>query len=195
MKIVTYAATSLVSLVLLGLFARAVPEALLRARAGERRGREAACEQLQPTSENPTLGRFPQHAPDFMLKDYAGRALRLSSLRGTVVLVNFWATWCETCVVEMPAMERLSERMRGKPFRLLAVSIDDGWEPIREFFAKGTSLQVLLDSSQEITRRYGTERFPESYIIDKDGYVRYYIVSNRDWDRDDVAACLDALME
>jgi peroxiredoxin len=194
-RVVAYAGACLVAGILVALFVRALPDAMARARDGEHAGRAAACEALQPAPGNPTLGRIPVAAPDFALKDYAGREVRLSSLRGQVVLVNFWATWCNTCVVEMASMERLVEKERGKQFRLLAVSVDDDWAAIRKFFAKGTPLDVLLDSSRDVPKRWGTEQFPESFLIDKDGVIRYYIVSNRDWSTPAVSACIDAMLD
>jgi peroxiredoxin len=194
-RVAAYAGAALVAGVLVGLFVRALPDAMARARDGEHAGRAAACEALQPAAGNPTLGRLPVAAPDFALKDYAGREVRLSSLRGQVVLVNFWATWCNTCVVEMASMERLVEKERGKNFRLLAVSVDDDWAAIRKFFAKGTPLEVLLDSERTVPKKYGTEQFPESFLVDKDGTIRYFIVSNRDWSAPAVTACIDAMLD
>ncbi len=190
-----YGGALLVAGTLVFLFARALPDAVERARAGELAAKASACEALNPTPVNDALGRVPVAAPDFTLKDYAGREVRLSSLRGNVVLVNFWATWCSTCVVEMPSMEKLVEKERGKPFRLLAVSVDDDWPTVRKFFAKGTPLDVVLDSTRSVPKRWGTEKFPESFIIDKDGTIRYYIVSNRDWSAPAVSACIDALAD
>jgi peroxiredoxin len=194
-KWIVYAVASLFAGVLVGLFVVALPEAMARARDGEKRQAEAACDALQATHSSPTLGRFPVAAPDFTLKDWAGHEVSLSSLRGNVVLVNFWATWCGTCVVEMPSMEKLVTRMRGKPFRLLAVSVDDDWQAIRKFFAKGTPLEVLLDTTRETPKRYGTEKFPETFIVDKDGNLRYYVISDRDWSQPDIEACLDTLID
>jgi peroxiredoxin len=194
-KVLVYAPAVLVGTLLLALFARALPEAAERARDGYRRTHEAACEALRPAPHNPVLGELPQPAPDFTLQDYAGREVQLSSLRGQVVLVNFWATWCKTCVVEMPSMEKLVNNMKGKPFRLLAVSVDDGWPEVRRFFAGGTQLQVLLDPSRSIPKRYGTEKFPESFVVDRDGNVRYYVISDRDWSKPEVAACIESLVD
>jgi peroxiredoxin len=193
-KLVAYAVAAAIALLLGGLFVRALPDAVARAKAGAYSARDAECQALLPTAQNTVLGQLPAPAPDFQLKDYAGKDVQLSSLRGNVVLVNFWATWCNTCVIEMASMERLVRKESGKPFRLLAVSVDDAWEPIRKFFANGTPLEVVLDSSREIPKRWGTEKFPESFLIDKDGNVRYYIVSNRDWDAPTVASCIDAMM-
>ncbi|HEX4461038.1 MAG TPA: TlpA disulfide reductase family protein, partial [Polyangia bacterium] len=169
LRAVAYGTAAVVTAILAVLYGRALPDAMKHARDGEHAGREAACEALQPAPGNSTLGQLPVAAPDFQLKDYAGRETKLSSLKGNVVLVNFWATWCGTCVVEMPSMEKLVEKERGKAFRLLAVSVDDGWPEIRKFFAKGTPLEVLLDTTRDVPKQWGTEKFPESFIIDKDG--------------------------
>jgi thiol-disulfide isomerase/thioredoxin len=195
LRAVAYGTAAVVTAILVVLFGRALPDAMKRAHDGEHAGREAACESLQPAPGNPTLGQLPQPAPDFALKDYAGRETKLSSLKGSVVLVNFWATWCGTCVVEMPSMEKLVEHERGKAFRLLAVSVDDGWPEIRKFFAKGSPLEVLLDASRTVPKRWGTEKFPESFLVDKDGNIRYYVVSNRDWSTPAVSACIDAMLD
>jgi len=194
-RVAAYASASVVAALLVFLFVRALPDAMARAHDGEHAARTAACEALGPTAMNTALGRLPAAAPDFTLKDYAGREVKLSSLRGQVVLVNFWATWCSTCVVEMPSMEKLVESQRGKPFHLLAVSVDDDWPTVRKYFAKGTPLDVVLDSSRDVPRRWGTEKFPESFLIDKDGTIRYYIVSNRDWSSSSVSACIDAMLD
>jgi len=195
LRVVAYAVAGGLGLFLVTLFAIALPRAFDRAREGEHTARATACEALSPTSVNAKLGQLPVAAPDFALKDWQGHETRLSSLRGNVVLVNFWATWCGTCVVEMPSMERLVERMKGKPFRLLAVSVDDDWAAIRKFFAKGTSLEVLLDVPREVPQKWGTEKFPESFLVDKDGTIRYYIVSNRDWSAPAVSECIDAMLD
>lgn len=193
LALVAYGLAGALIVTLVVVFVMALPDAAKRAREGRRKSVEAPCEELQPTSVNAALGRLPAPAPDFALKDYMGRELRLSSLRGQVVLVNFWATWCKTCVVEMPSMETLVQRMRGRPFRLLAVSVDDSWKEVREFFSKGTPLDIYLDSERATPKAYGTEKFPESFLIDKNGDIRYYIVSDRDWSRPEVAACIEAM--
>ena len=195
MKGLVYVPAVLVGGLLSVLFARALPEAAERARDGLKRGQASACDSLRPDGTNPVLGELPQPAPDFTLKDYAGREVKLSSLRGQVVLVNFWATWCKTCVVEMPSMEKLVQKMAGKPFRLLAVSVDDDWPTVRKFFAGGTQLQVLLDTTRETPKRYGTDKFPESFLVDKEGNVRLYVVSDRDWSRPEATACIDSLLD
>ena len=118
----------------------------------------------------------------------------LDSSKGKVVLVNFWATWCTTCVVEMPSLEKLTRRMQGKPFTALAVSVDSEWDVVRKFFPEGAAMTVLLDKDKTIPARYGTEKFPESFLVDAEGNIRYFIVSERqNWHSDEVVACLEAL--
>jgi hypothetical protein len=92
-------------------------------------------------------------------------------------------------------MEKLVGAMKGKPFRLLAVSVDDDWPAIRKFFAKGTVLDVVLDKERSTPKRWGTEKFPETYIVDKEGNIRFYVISDRDWSEPAIAACLESLMD
>ncbi|MCS6913248.1 MAG: TlpA disulfide reductase family protein [Myxococcales bacterium] len=197
-RALAYGAAGLAMGVLVVHFLFSLPDALTRGREGVRRSREAPCQVLRPTPWNPVLGRLPQPAPDFQLPMHDGQPLRLSQLRGRVVLLNFWATWCSTCIVEMPSLERLAERMQGRPFTLLAVSVDESWDKVRAFFPQGTPMTVLLDSSKgrDIPSRYGTEKFPESFLIDPDGIIRYYIVSERrNWHSGEVRACIEALLD
>jgi peroxiredoxin len=195
-QLAAYGVSGLVTCALVGYFAWALPDALSRGREGVRRTREAPCQVLRPTASNPVLGRLPQPAPDFALKTHDGQEVKLSSLRGRVVLVNFWATWCPTCVVEEPSLERLATQMKNKPFSLLAVSVDENWDLVRQHFPKGSAMTVLLDKDKKVPQAYGTEKFPESFLIDRDGNVRYFVVSERQlWHTQEVRSCIDALIE
>ncbi len=130
-------------------------------------------------------------APDFSLTDLQGRKVRLSSLSGKVVFLNFWATWCAPCAREMPDLHAIGKELKGKPFVMLAVSVDaEGKSAIDPFLSKlfGSQLpdfEVLLDPKKEIASRYGTFKFPETYIIDREGKVRNKVVGVREW-RDDL---------
>src|SRR5262245_30755316 len=96
-KLTAYGVAAFVPVVLSGHFAASLPDAIERGREGVRRTREAPCQVLRPDARNAVLGKLPQRAPDFTLKNHDGQDVSLSSLRGRVVLVNFWATWCSTC--------------------------------------------------------------------------------------------------
>ena len=195
-QLTAYGVAGLVTCALVGYFAWTVPDAVQRGREGVRRTREAPCQVLRPTAQNPVLGRLPQPAPDFTLKTHDGQDVKLSSLRGRVVLVNFWATWCPTCAVEEPSLERLAESMKDQPFSLLAVSVDENWDLVRQHFPQGSKMTVLLDKERKAPQAYGTEKFPESYLIDRDGKVRYFIVSERQlWHSQEVKSCIQALID
>ncbi len=76
---------------------------------------------------------------------------------------------------------------------LLAVSVDDGWDPIRRFFVKGTKIGVLLDESKAIPKSFGTTQYPETYFLDGAGRVRYYFANSRNWAKPEAVACLESL--
>ncbi len=183
------------SVILLLLFLRAMPAAVRLAQAGEEKQRLLPCESLRPASASAKLGRFPIKAPAISALDYQGKPVSLDSLRGNVVLVNLWATWCPPCVTEMPSLEKLTVAMRGKPVRLLAVSVDEDWPTVRQFFAKGTPLEVLLDTERKVAEAFGTSKFPETFIVDKEGMLRYAVISDRDWSTPQVAECLERLAD
>lgn len=136
-------------------------------------------------------------APDFTLKDLAGRQVRLSDFRGKVVFLNFWATWCPPCREEIPSMVRLNRIMDGKPFQMLAVSIDEGGKDAVDNFVKnsGTVLPALLDTNQSISKRYGTTGVPETFILDKKGVIVKKVVGGMDWSDPQVVAFFNEIVK
>lgn len=114
----------------------------------------------------------------------AGRGSRigLDDLRGQVVLVNFWATWCKPCEEEMPAMQMLYEALHSRGFELVAISVDESAAPVEEFRDRmALDFPIALDPDQAISRAYQTMGFPESILIDADGRVIERYVGPRDW--------------
>ena len=155
------------------------------------RTRDGACQALEPTPLPAILRDKP--TPDFQLPDANGKTVSLKQQLGHPVLLNFWATWCAPCVEEIPSLEDLARRIEGTDLRMLAVSVDDDWAPIRRFFAKGSRIGVLLDKSHDIPKAWGTDKYPETFLIDAAGRVRYYYVNKRDWSRPEAVACLESL--
>ena len=153
--------------------------------------RDSACRALAPDPLSPKLRGL---APDFELADAAGKRWSLHALRDRPVLVSFWATWCPPCVEEMPSLETLARRL-GDRATVLAVSVDDSWDAIRKFFPSGTALTVLLDPTRQVPASFGTSQFPESFLIDRDGTVLYYVVSDRDWSSPRMRACIDTILD
>jgi peroxiredoxin len=122
-------------------------------------------------------------APEFHLKTIEGKSVRLADLKGKVVMVHFWATWCPSCIEEMPTLERLYRSLPGKDFLMLAVSEDEGGAGAVASFIRQNSLNfpVLLDPESEVARLYGTYKLPETYIVDRKGVVRYKAIGPQDW--------------
>jgi peroxiredoxin len=123
------------------------------------------------------------HAPEFRLQKYDGGSVSLSDLRGKVVMVHFWATWCPPCVEELPTLDQLHNSSLGKDFEMLAVSVDEGGAgAVAPFLQKNRlNLPVFFDPGGDVSRFYGTYKFPETYIVDRQGVVRYKAIGPRDW--------------
>jgi len=124
-----------------------------------------------------------QKAPDFVLEDLKGGSVSLGELRGKVVFLHFWATWCPPCLVELPGLQRFVEGLDEGQYALLAVCVDNE-EPARigDFLKSwGVEIPVYLDPGGSLARRFGTIRFPETYILDHEGGVCRKVIGAGDW--------------
>jgi peroxiredoxin len=136
---------------------------------------------LGDSSAPAPLGRGAK-APDFTLPKLGDGSVSLSDLRGRVVLVNFWATWCKPCEEEMPSMEQLYRRLQPRGFEMVAISVDDTTDPIDEFVERmSITFPIALDPGQKTARLYQTTGFPESLLVDRNGVVVERYVGPRDW--------------
>ena len=134
----------------------------------------AAETQLKPWAgkETPALAR----------PDLTGKLVDLKDLRGRVVVVNFWATWCEPCRDEMPSLERLRAKLSGRPFEVLTVNYGEGVAKIIAFLAKQKiSLPVLLDPEKEAAMAWKAGGLPMTFLVDAEGRVRYSAFGECDW--------------
>jgi thiol-disulfide isomerase/thioredoxin len=137
----------------------------------------------------------PSPAPPILGWTMEGKPFTLADAKGQVVFVNFWATWCPPCREEMPSMlqlgRELSARHPGR-FRMVAVSVDEGWPVVRQFFGGRIpqGVDVLLDPDQVVTREYyciarggcpDSFKFPETYVVDSSGKLVSFVVGPRDW--------------
>jgi peroxiredoxin len=207
---------------------------------------QAACKGLQPTLSNPALCpdgdrrcTLPQPAPDFTVTSHDGKSVRLSDFRGKVVLLNFWASWCETCKTEKPSLAGMSRRLGGDDYAVLTLASDTDWAKVllslavahqpaavpERFTRKapesraiptldealaayaqalpgGLPYAVYLDPPADddakvgaIGTAWGMTGVPESFLIDKQGRIRYYFVSKRDWTSSVADTCLQALID
>lgn len=120
-------------------------------------------------------------APDFTLPSLDGPNLRLQEQRGRVVMINFWASWCGPCRVEMPHLARLYEKYRGSGFTVLAVNIDESPQKAASLATQlGMRFPVLLDTDKKVSRLYDLSTMPSTVLVDRDGRVRYVHRGYRD---------------
>jgi len=120
-------------------------------------------------------------APDFTLPSLDGPNLRLQEQRGRVVMINFWASWCGPCRVEMPHLARLYEKYRGSGFTVLAVNIDESPQKAASLASQlGMRFPVLLDTDKKVSRLYDLSTMPSTVLVDRDGRVRYVHRGYRD---------------
>jgi peroxiredoxin len=137
--------------------------------------------------------RIGTAAPDFTVQD-ADRKVTLSELRGKVVVLNFWATWCPPCVEEMPSLVQMQQRMKNKGVEVLAVSVDADENAYHKFLKDhGIDLLTVRDADQKSNNLYGSFKFPETYIIDRNGVVRRKFIGAIDWNTPEVVDFLSKL--
>jgi peroxiredoxin len=137
----------------------------------------------RPTYEPATIVDMGDTAPDFLLEDTEGKKVSLASLRGKVVLVNFWATWCPPCRAEMPSMEKLNQAMANEDFVMLAINVEENGRSVVPDFLKKTPLRfsILYDDQGVVQNLYGVYKFPESFVIRKDGIIDDKVIGAIDW--------------
>lgn len=122
-------------------------------------------------------------APNFTLLDLDGNWASLSDYQGRVVLLNFWATWCGPCRVEMPGMEVVYQELKSKGFEVLAISSDpQGMVVTRPFIeTNGLTFPILHDSDYRVMATYGVRTLPMSFLVDRQGTIRHRVFGARDW--------------
>lgn len=122
-------------------------------------------------------------APDFVLEDLSGRRLSFKDLRGKVVFLNFWATWCIPCREEMPMMEKLHREFKQQGLEVVAVNIKENKKAVRKFVDElGLTFTVLLDKDGKVSEEYGAWAIPLSYFINRKGEFVGKVEGDRKWD-------------
>jgi peroxiredoxin len=135
-------------------------------------------------------------APDFTLDNLEARSVSLSSLKGKMVFINFWGTWCQYCLVEMPSIQRMYEQLKNKDFEILAISVNDTPEAAKSYVRDNKlSFPILLDLEYRATQLYGVRGFPTTYIVDKSGNLIGKLVGSREWDTPDVIEVFKAIID
>jgi thiol-disulfide isomerase/thioredoxin len=147
----------------------------------------ATAAELRPWSGGET--------PPLALEDLQGRKHDLAEYKGKVVLVNFWATWCEPCRAEMPSMERLRSSLAGKPFEVLGVNLAEPLSRIDKFTAAvPLAFPLLRDHDGAVAKAWRAKVLPASFLVGRDGRIRYFVYGELDWSSDAVRARVGELL-
>jgi cytochrome c biogenesis protein CcmG, thiol:disulfide interchange protein DsbE len=141
-------------------------------------------------------------APAYAAVTLDGDSVHLEGLRGRVVLLNVWATWCTPCVREMPALQRLHEKLDARGLSIVAVSVDaegsafGGDGDVRAFVEQfGLTFTVLRDASGRIESTFGVSGLPMTFLIDRDGRIQRKVLGAREWDDPELASDIESLLD
>lgn len=148
---------------------------------------QAAAGELKPWSGGPP--------PALTLSDTADARHSLADYRGRVVILNFWASWCEPCREEMPSLNRLKRAFAGKPVAVLAVNMGEGEGRVGEFLKSvPVEFPILLDRNSQVAKAWRVRLLPTTFIIGRDGRILYSYAGERDWADAEVRAKIGALL-
>jgi thiol-disulfide isomerase/thioredoxin len=140
--------------------------------------------------------RGEAQAPSLVLDDLGKTQRRLEDYRGRVLLVNFWAAWCPPCVHEMPSMQRLRDKLAGRPFEVLAVNMADSDADVRQFLRDKVSVTfpILMDRNGAALKAWKVFVFPTSFVLDTDGRIRFGVFGEIEWDAPEALERIEALL-
>jgi len=134
-------------------------------------------------------------APAFELQNENGEMVSLDQYRGKLVFLNFWATWCAPCVDEIPDMMALNSQFEGRPFQMLAISVDTDWQMVNDFYAEhGFDLPTLLDPGRQVASDYRATGYPETFLIDGDGVIARKYIGPMPWTHPQIVAEVEDLV-
>ena len=134
-------------------------------------------------------------APELKAQDMAGAPRTLADYRGKVVLLNFWATWCPPCQREMPSLERLREKMAGRPLEIVAISSAETPQEVKAYLSKmKLGFPVLLDTDSSNTRRWKVFALPTTFVLDAEGRVRHVLTGPAEWDEGEALSVVESLL-
>lgn len=136
-----------------------------------------------------------QKAAEFSLKNLAGKTVSLSASKGKVVLLNFWATWCPSCVSEMPSLNKLYKEIKSRGFEIIAVSTDGSASSVRDFREMHKlRFPVVMDEDREVIRLYHVFSLPTSFLINKEGFIVEKFYGEYDWTSQEVKGKIEKLL-
>ncbi len=154
--------------------------------------------QQPELSYNLTPVKKQTPASDFQLMNMDEEKIKLSDYRGKVVLLNFWATWCPPCIREMPSMEMLHQQVNADDFKVIAVNQMEEPDDVFAFTGQldvDPTFDIVFDSDSETSQAYAVRGLPTTYLIDKQGNIRYRAVGGREFNHPEVVKIINALIK
>jgi len=143
----------------------------------------------------PDVRTWQGPTPTLALKDLAGQLHRLAEYRGKVLIVNFWATWCEPCVEEMPSLQKLKDQLPAGRTEVIGVNLGENEIRIRQFVEKtGISFPLLLDRDGDTKKAWKVNGAPATYVLDANGKIRFYWVGEVDFGESSLLARIQKLI-
>ena len=129
------------------------------------------------------------------LKDMNGNHVSLADFKGKIVFLNFWTTWCPTCRIEMPSMEKLHQKLKNKDFAMVTINLQESASRVKGFFKElKLSFTALLDTTGEVGAAFGIRAIPTTYILDKTGRIVGQANGPREWDSKEAIALFENLI-
>jgi thiol-disulfide isomerase/thioredoxin len=130
------------------------------------------------------------------LKDLNGNNISLSDFNGKIVFLNFWTTWCPTCRIEMPSMEKLHQKLKNEDFAMVTINLQESASQVKAFFKEfKLTFTALLDSTGEVGASFGIRAIPTTYILDKTGRIIGLVSGPREWDSKAAIALFENLID
>jgi len=130
------------------------------------------------------------------LKDLNGNNISLSDFNGKIVFLNFWTTWCPTCRIEMPSMEKLHQKLKNKDFAMVTINLQESASQVKAFFKEfKLTFTALMDSNGEVGASFGIRAIPTTYILDKTGRIIGLVNGPREWDSKEAIALFENLID
>jgi len=135
-------------------------------------------------------------APDFFLKDINGRDLTLSSYKGKVVILSFWATWCPSCKDEMPKFNKLHNEMKSRGIEILAISSDYSLGYLKDYLDKNSfDFRIAYDEKRTVTRQYKVPYLPVTFLIDRNGFIAEKVTGEFEWPSAEMKTKIEKLLQ
>jgi peroxiredoxin len=162
--------------------------------AGQETSAPKTAKESQPPAAGPMEGK---QVPDFDLPTMDGKHIKLADLKGKMLFINIWATWCAPCREEMPSMEALYRQLKGPNFEMIAISVDKDREKSVAPFAKelGLTFPILYDPTSATANKFKITGVPETYLVAGNGLIIHHLVGPTKWDKPEIISALKQMVE